>query len=197
MSFILGATLGAISGYFGGVVDTIIQRIIEFLRSIPTIPLWMRLSAALPPGWSPEGIYFGITIILSLVGWTSMGRVVRGKFLELRQEEFIMAARLSGTSTFQIILQHMLPGFISCLIVRATLAVPRMILAETSLSFLGLVLRPPVISWGVLLQKAQNVQTMALNPWLLLPVLAVVLTVLTFNFVGDGLRDAADPYKST
>ena len=197
LSFVLGATLGAISGYFGGVVDTVVQRIIELLRSIPTIPLWMGLAAAVPPDWTPVRRYFAITIIISFVAWTGLARVVRGKFLELREEEYIMAARLAGTGTFKIILTHMFPGFISYLIVNATLAVPRMILAETSLSFLGLGLRPPVVSWGVLLQKAQNVRTMALHPWLLLPVLFVIATVLLFNFIGDGLRDAADPYKST
>jgi peptide/nickel transport system permease protein len=196
LAFILGCTLGAASGYFGGVVDNAIQRTIEFLRSIPTIPLWMGLSAALPPDWSLIQRYFGITIILSLVAWTGLARVVRGKFLELRQAEFVTAARLAGTSDFRIILTHMFPGFISYLIVNSTLQIPRMILAETSLSFLGLGLRPPVISWGVLLQKAQNIRTVAVHPWLMLPVLAVILTVLLFNFVGDGLRDAADPYKS-
>ena len=197
LSFVLGVTLGAISGYFGGVADTVIQRIIELLRSIPTIPLWMGLAAAVPPDWTPIMRYFAITVILSLVAWTGLARVVRGKFLELREEEFIMAARLAGTGTFKIILTHMFPGFISYLIVNATLAVPRMILAETSLSFLGLGLRTPVVSWGVLLQKAQNVRTMAVHPWLLLPVIFVIATVLLFNFIGDGLRDAADPYKST
>ncbi len=196
LSFVLGATLGAISGYFGGVADAIIQRIIELLRSIPTIPLWMGLAAAVPPDWTPIMRYFAITVILSLVAWTGLARVVRGKFLELREEEFIMAARLAGTGTFKIILTHMFPGFISYLIVNATLAVPRMILAETSLSFLGLGLRPPVVSWGVLLQKAQNVRTMAIQPWLLIPVIFVIVTVLLFSFIGDGLRDAADPYKS-
>ena len=196
LSFLLGATLGALAGYYGGVLDLIIERLIEFLRSIPTIPLWMGLSAALPSSWSALQVYFGITIIISLLGWTSQARVVRGKFLELREEEFIMAARLSGTSNLKIIASHMIPGFMSYLIVSATLSVPYMILAETVLSFLGLGLRPPTISWGVLLQSAQNVQTVALSPWQLLPVVFVVLTVLAFNFVGDGLRDAADPYKN-
>ena len=194
-SFLLGAMLGALAGYFGGFVDLIIERLIEFLRSIPTIPLWMGLSAALPSSWSALQIYFGITIIISLIGWTAQARVVRGKFLELREEEYIMAARLSGTKTFKIITSHMIPAFMSYLIVSATLLVPYMILAETVLSFLGLGLRPPVISWGVLLQNAQNIQTVALSPWQLLPVVFVILTVLAFNFVGDGLRDAADPYK--
>ncbi len=196
LAFILGCSLGAASGYFGGVIDNAIQRTIEFLRSIPTIPLWMGLSAALPADWSLIKRYFGITLILSLVAWTGLARVVRGKFLELRQAEFVTAARLAGTGDFKIILTHMFPGFISYLIVNSTLQIPRMILAETSLSFLGLGLRPPVISWGVLLQKAQNIRTVAVHPWLMLPVLAVILTVLLFNFVGDGLRDAADPYKS-
>jgi len=196
LSFALGATLGALAGYYGGIVDLIIERLIEFLRSIPTIPLWMGLSAALPSSWSALQIYFGITIIISLIGWTSQARVVRGKFLELREEEFIMAARLCGTKDLKIITSHMIPGFMSYLIVSATLSVPYMILAETVLSFLGLGLKPPIISWGVLLQSAQNVQTVALSPWQLLPVVFIVLTVLAFNFVGDGLRDAADPYKN-
>jgi len=195
LSFVIGATIGSISGYFGGVIDFVIQRIIEFMRSIPTIPLWMGLSAALPPTWSPIQRYFGITVILSLIAWTGLARVVRGKFLELRQEEYITAARLSGTNDFKIIVSHMIPGFLSYLIVNSTLAIPGMILGETSLSFLGLGLRTPTISWGVLLQKAQNVRTMAIHPWLILPVFFVIATVLLFNFIGDGLRDAADPYK--
>ena len=196
LSFLLGATLGSISGYFGGATDTVIQRIIEFLRSIPTIPLWMGFAAAIPHGWSNEGRYFAITVILSLVAWTSLARVVRGKFLELRQAEFVLAARLAGATDRRIIVSHMFPGFLSYLIVNATLAIPNMILAETSLSFLGLGLRRPVLSWGVLLQDAQNVRTVAVHPWLMIPVLFVIATVLLFNFVGDGLRDAADPYKS-
>ena len=195
MSFVLGASLGAISGYFGGAVDTAIQRIIELLRSVPTIPLWMGLAAAIPPAWSMQKRYFGITMIISLVAWTSLARVVRGKFLELREADFVAAGRLAGATDVKIIITHMLPGFLSYLIVNATLAVPNMILGETSLSFLGLGLQRPVLSWGVLLQNAQNVRTMAVHPWLMTPVLFVIVAVLLFNFVGDGLRDAADPYK--
>jgi len=194
LSLILGVLLGGISGYYGGGVDMIIQRVIEFLQSMPTIPLWMALAAALPPKWPPERVYFGITIILSLLAWTGMARVVRGRFLALREEDFIMAARLSGTSEFKIITEHMVPSFLSHIIASITLSIPNMILSETSLSFLGLGLRAPAISWGVLLQEAQNVQSVALAPWLLLPGAAVVVAVLAFNFMGDGLRDAADPY---
>lgn len=195
-SFILGITIGGFSGYYGGLLDNLIQRLIEVLRSIPTIPLWMGLSAALPPHWPPIRVYFGITVILSLIGWTDLARVVRSKFTSLREEDFVMAARIGGTSEVRIILRHMVPSFLSHIIASLTLAVPGMILAETSLSFLGLGLRSPVISWGVLMQEAQNVQTVALYPWLLLPTVAVVITVLAFNFLGDGLRDAADPYAS-
>ncbi len=195
LSFILGCILGGISGYYGGTADMIIQRVIEFLISIPTIPLWMALSAALPADWSAIKTYFGITIILSIVGWCGLARVVRGKLLELREEDFAMAAKVAGAGEGQIIVRHLLPSFLSYLIVSLTLAVPGMILGETSLSFLGLGLRPPVVSWGVLLHNAQNVRTVALHPWLLLPALFVIITVLAFNFLGDGLRDAADPYK--
>ncbi len=194
-SFLLGCLLGGISGYFGGSADMIIQRMIEFLISIPTIPLWMALSAALPSDWSPIRVYFFITIILSIVGWCGLARVVRGKFLELREEDFVMAAKIAGTSEGRIIIKHLLPSFASYLIVNLTLAIPAMILGETALSFLGLGLRSPIVSWGVLLKEAQNVQTIALHPWLLLPGLFVIITVLVFNFAGDGLRDAADPYK--
>jgi peptide/nickel transport system permease protein len=195
LSLFLGVFLGGISGYFGGVVDTVIQRIIELIRSIPTIPLWMALSAALPSFWPPLRIYFGITIILSLVGWTALARVVRGKFISLREEQFVMAAELYGTSKLRIIMRHMVPSFTSHIIAVVTLYIPNMILAETSLSFLGLGLQPPVVSWGVLLQDAQNIRAVAGAPWLMLPGLLVVITVLAFNFVGDGLRDAADPYN--
>lgn len=195
LSFILGCILGGISGYFGGTVDMVIQRVIEFLISIPTIPLWMCLAAALPPHWSPIKVYFGITIILSIVGWCGLARVVRGKLLELREEDFVMAAKIAGATDYRIITRHLLPSFLSYLIVNITLAIPSMILGETSLSFLGLGLQPPVVSWGVLLQDAQNVRSVALHPWLLIPGLFVIITVLAFNFMGDGLRDAADPYK--
>jgi peptide/nickel transport system permease protein len=194
LSLLFGIILGGISGFYGGIADTVIQRVIEFIRSMPTIPLWMALAAALPPQWPPQYVYFGITVILSLIGWTGMARVVRGRFLSLREEDFVMAARFCGSSEMRIILRHMVPSFLSHIIAAVTLAIPSMIISETSLSFLGLGLRPPVISWGVLLQEAQNVQTVALSPWLLLPALAVVVAVLAFNFMGDGLRDAADPY---
>jgi len=195
ISFILGCIIGGISGYFGGVIDTVTQRVIEFLICIPTIPLWMALSAALPKKWPPIKVYFGITIILSIVGWCGLARVVRGKLLELREEDFAMAAKISGATGGRIIARHLLPAFLSYLIVNLTLAIPGMILGETSLSFLGLGMRAPAVSWGVLLKEAQNVRTVALHPWLLIPGLFVIIVVLTFNFLGDGLRDAADPYK--
>ncbi len=195
LSFTLGCLLGGVSGYFGGVTDVVIQRVIEFLRCIPTIPLWMALSAAVPPDWSPIRVYFGITIILATIGWTGLARVVRGKLLEFREEDFVMAAELAGASESRVIVRHMLPGMLSYLIINLTLAVPGMILGETALSFLGLGLRPPVVSWGVLLQDAQNVQTLYLHPWILIPALFVVFIVLCFNGMGDGLRDAADPYS--
>ncbi len=194
LSLILGVVLGGISGYYGGILDVIIQRIIEILRSIPTIPLWMGLTAALPASWTVMQVYFAITVIISLLGWTELGRVVRGRFLSLREEDFVMAARLSGCSRMRIILRHMVPSFWSHIIAATTLAIPAMIISETALSFLGLGLRPPAISWGVLLQDAQNVQAIAISPWMLLPAIPVVVAVLAFNFVGDGLRDAADPY---
>ncbi len=195
LSFTLGSTLGAISGYYGGAVDTIIQRVIEFLISIPTIPLWMALAAALPADWLPIKVYFSITIILSIVGWCSLARVVRGKLISLREEDFSLAAKIAGASDSRIMTRHLLPAFLSYLIVNLTLSIPWMILGETSLSFLGLGLRPPIVSWGVLLKNAQNVRTVALHPWLLIPGLFIIIVVLTFNFLGDGLRDAADPYK--
>jgi len=195
LSFVLGCLLGGISGYFGGVVDLIIQRVIEFMISVPTIPLWMALSAAVPPNWSPVKVYFAITIILSIIGWAGLARVVRGKLLELRENDFVVAAKLAGAGDMQIIVEHLLPGFASYLIVHLTLAVPNMILGETALSFLGLGIQPPAVSWGTLLQDAQNVQSIAVHPWMLTPALFVILAVLLFNFVGDGLRDAADPYK--
>lgn len=193
-SLFFGIILGGISGYYGGTVDQIIQRTIEFIRSLPSIPLWMALSAAFPPQWPPQQVYFAITLILSLIGWTTLARVVRGRFLSLREEDFVLAARLSGSSQMRIIWRHMVPSFLSHIIAVITLSIPSMILSETALSFLGLGLRSPVVSWGVLLEDAQNVQTISAYPWLLLPAVAVVIVVLSFNFMGDGLRDAADPY---
>jgi len=173
----------------------VIQRIIEFLLSIPTIPLWLALSAALPPHWSSIKIYFGITIILSIIGWCGLARVVRGKLISSREEDFTLAAKVAGATDGRIIARHLLPSFLSYLIVNLTLAIPGMILGETALSFLGLGIRPPAVSWGTLLEGAQKVQVVVLYPWILIPGLFVIVTVLTFNFLGDGLRDAADPYK--
>ncbi|MGC9522721.1 MAG: ABC transporter permease [Anaerolineae bacterium] len=194
LSLFLGIFLGGVSGYYGGRIDTIIQRVIEFIRTIPNIPLWMALSAALPPDWPVVRLYFGITVILSLIGWTGMARVVRGRFLQLREEDFVLAARLSGSSETRIILRHMAPSFLSHIIASLTLSIPGTILGETGLSFIGLGLRAPAISWGVLLQEAQNVRSLSQAPWVFAPAITVVLTVFAFNFVGDGLRDAADPY---
>ena len=194
MNLVLGITIGGVSGYFGGLADTLIQRVIEFLRSIPGIPLWMTLAAALPRDWTPIRIYFGITVILSLLSWTGLARVVRGRFLALREEDFVLAARLGGATEMRTILYHMVPSFTSHLIASMTLSIPNMILSETSLSFLGLGLQPPIVSWGVLLQEAQNLRSVVHAPWMFLPGLTVVIAILAFNFVGDGLRDAADPY---
>lgn len=195
ISFLLGIIIGGISGYFGGTIDNIIQRVIELLISIPTIPLWMVLSASLPRDWPVVKTYFVITLILSIIGWCGLARVVRGKLLALREEDFVMAARLSGVSEFRIIVRHLIPSFASHLIVSITLSIPSMILGETALSFLGLGMQPPAVSWGVLLQDAQNISSVALYPWRLIPAFFVILTVLCFNFLGDGLRDAADPYS--
>ncbi len=194
LSLVLGVLLGGISGLYGGWVDTVIQRVIEILRSIPTIPLWMGLAAAIPTSWSPEQVYFAITIIISRIGWTELARVVRGRFLALREEDFIVAAELSGASRLRIIFKHMVPSFLSHIIAATTLALPAMIISETTLSFLGLGLRPPAISWGVMLQDAQNLETLGLAPWLLVAAVPVIVVILAFNFLGDGLRDAADPY---
>jgi peptide/nickel transport system permease protein len=194
LAFFMGLFLGGIAGFFGGVLDEIIMRVIDVLLALPTIPLWMSLAAALPQDWPQLKTYFYVTIILSIFGWTILARVVRGKLLSLREEDYVMAARLDGESEGQIITRYMLPGFTSYIIVSLTLAIPNMILGETALSFLGVGLRPPTISWGVMLQEAQNLQTIAQTPWLLWPVAFVILAVLMFNFLGDGLRDAADPY---
>jgi len=193
-SLVLGVVLGGISGFYGGVLDTVIQRVIEILRSIPTIPLWMGLAAALPREWTVLQVYFAITIIISLLGWTELARVVRGRFLAMREEDFVVSARLVGCTQLRTIFVHMVPSFMSHIIAATTLALPAMIISETALSFLGLGLRPPAISWGVLLQAAQNVQTVAISPWLMIPSIPVIVAVIAFNFLGDGLRDAADPY---
>ncbi len=194
LSLFLGVLFGGVSGLYGGAVDTVIQRVIEILRSIPTIPLWMGLAAGLPRNWTVLQVYFAITIIISMVGWTELARVVRGRFLALREEDFVMAAELAGCSQWRIIFRHLVPSFMSHIIAATTLALPVMIISETSLSFLGLGIRPPAISWGVLLQDAQSLQSVALSPWLLIPAIPVITVILAFNFVGDGLRDAADPY---
>jgi peptide/nickel transport system permease protein len=194
LSVLLGVSLGGISGFYGGFVDTVIQRVIEILRSIPTIPLWMGLAAAMPQEWSVNRVYFAITIIVSLIGWTELGRVVRGRLMQVRGEDFVTAAELAGSRPRRIIFVHLVPLFASHIIAATTLALPLMIVAETSLSFLGLGLRPPAISWGVMLQQAQSVQVVAQAPWMLAPVLPVIVAILAFNFLGDGLRDAADPY---
>ena len=195
VSFILGVVLGGISGYFGGVLDDIIQRIIDFLLAIPGLPLWMTLAASLPRDWPTLKLYFAITIILSILGWTGLARVVRGKILQLREEDYTLAARGAGASDWRIITRHLLPGFTSHLIVSITFSIPGMILSETSLSFIGLGIQPPAVSWGTLLQDAQNLTAVAQQNWLMIPAIWVVATVLLFNFVGDGLRDAADPYN--
>ena len=196
ISSLIGVVIGGISGYFGGGVDLVIQRLIEFIRSVPTLPLWMALSVALPPTWSVLQVYFGIVVILSLVGWTGLARVVRGKFLSLREEDFVMAAQLNGATERIIIFKHLLPLFYSHIIASLTLSVPSMILGETALSFIGLGLQPPAVSWGVLLKDAQHIRVLAEAPWLLIPGLFIIVAILAFNFVGDGLRDAADPYAT-
>ena len=194
ITLILGIMMGGISGYYGGWVDTIIQRIIEVKSAIPTLPLWMGLSAAVPQDWTVLQVYFGITVVLSIFGWTGMARTVRGKFLALREEDYVMAARLSGSGEGRIMFRHMLPGFYSHIIATISLSIPSMIIGETSLSFLGLGLRPPAVSYGIMLIQAQNPVTVALYPWLMFVALPVIIVILAFNFLGDGLRDAADPY---
>jgi peptide/nickel transport system permease protein len=195
ISFVLGLIIGGISGYFGGWLDSIIQRIIEIIRSFPTLPLWMALSAAIPPRIPVVTMYLYIVIIFAFIGWTDLARVVRGKFIALKNEDYVIAAKIAGVGNTKIIVKHLLPGFISYLVVATTLAIPGMILGETAMSFLGLGIRSPATSWGVLLQEAQKIENVALYPWKLIPLGIVILTVLTYNFLGDGLRDAADPYK--
>ena len=195
ISFVLGIVIGGIAGYYGGWIDDVTQRLIEIIRSFPELPLWMALSAALPVTWSPILVYFGITVILGLLDWTGLARAVRSKLLSLREEDFATAAQLMGAKPARIIGRHLLPSFMSHLIASATLSIPSMILGETALSFLGLGLRPPITSWGVLLTEAQNINAVELYPWIMTPVIPVILVVLAFNFFGDGLRDAADPYK--
>lgn len=194
-TFIIGLTLGGLSGYLGGIIDTVVQRTIDLLMCIPTIPLWMALAASLPRDLPPLQLYLMMSLIMSLIGWTGLARVVRGKILSLREEDFVIAARLSGASHARVVGKHLVPSFASYIIVSVTGSIPATILGETALSFLGLGLQPPVVSWGVLLQDAQNIETLAHHPWLLWPAAFVVVTVLMFNFAGDGLRDAADPYK--
>ena len=195
MSFVLGIIIGGLAGYHGGWFDLIVQRIIEVLQSIPSIPLWMALAAIIPVTWSPLLVYMGITVILGMLDWTGLARAVRSKLLALREEDYVLAARLMGAGSGRIIRRHLIPGFMSHLIASATLTIPGMILGETALSFLGIGLRPPITSWGILLTEARSVNIIALYPWLMFPVIPVVLVVLAFNFLGDGLRDAADPYK--
>ena len=197
ISFILGILIGGLAGYFGGFVDEAVQRVVEVLLSIPQLPLWMGLSAALPLSWPVVRMYFAITVTLSLVGWTRLAREVRGKFLSLRQEDYVVAAQVAGMRDVPIIFRHMVPSFLSHIVASLTLSIPLMIIGETSLSFLGLGMQAPAISWSVLLQSAQKVQTLELAPWLMIPALYVIVTVLAFNFLGDGLRDAADPYGQT
>lgn len=194
-SFLLGIVIGGLAGYHGGIFDLIVQRIIEVLQSIPSIPLWLALAAIMPITWSPAVIYFGITVILGLLDWTGLARAVRSKLLALREEDYVLAAQLMGANSSRIIGRHLIPGFMSHLIATATLSIPSMILGETALSFLGLGLRAPITSWGILLTEARSVNVIAFYPWLLLPMLPVVLVIMAFNFLGDGLRDAADPYK--
>jgi peptide/nickel transport system permease protein len=195
LTFVLGMLIGGVAGYFGGIVDTVVQRMIDMIVCIPTIPLWLALAAALPRDWPMERTYLGIVIITSIIGWAGLARVVRGKLLSQRDEDFCTASRLAGASDMRVIVRHLLPSAASYIIVALTLAIPATILGETALSFLGLGLQPPAVSWGVLLRQSQDVVTIALNPWLLAPALWIIVTVLAFNFLGDGLRDAADPYK--
>ncbi|WP_449254534.1 ABC transporter permease [Bosea sp. (in: a-proteobacteria)] len=195
ISFVLGVIIGGIAGYYGGRVDLVVQRVIEIVQSLPHIPLWLALASIMPPSWSPLLVYFGITVILGLMDWTGLARSVRSKLLSLREEDYVVAAQLMGAKPRRIIALHLVPGFMSHLIASATITIPRTILGETALSFLGLGLRPPITSWGVMLNEAQNINVVALYPWLLYPVVPVIVIILAFNFLGDGLRDAADPYR--
>ncbi|MBB4567145.1 ABC transporter permease [Rhizobium leucaenae] len=195
ISFVLGIVIGGLAGYHGGIFDLLVQRVIEVLQSLPSLPLWMALAAIMPVTWSPIIIYFGITIILGILDWTGLARAVRSKLLSLREEDYVLAAQLMGASSPRIIGRHLVPGFMSHLIATATISIPSMILGETALSFLGLGLRPPITSWGILLTEARDVSALAFYPWLLFPMIPVILVILAFNFLGDGLRDAADPYK--
>jgi peptide/nickel transport system permease protein len=195
LSLLIGSLLGVASGYYGGAIDNVIQRAIEVIRSFPPIPLWMALAAAFPPHWPALQVYFAISVVLSFIGWTWLARQLRGKVLSLREEEFVMAAQLAGASDARIIVRHLIPSVAGHIIVISTLAIPGMILAETALTFLGIGIRPPLVSWGTLLHDAQNIQTLAHAPWLLAPVGAIVVAVLAFNFLGDGVRDATDPYS--
>jgi peptide/nickel transport system permease protein len=195
VSFILGIVIGGLAGYYGGTFDVITQRVIEVVQSLPHIPLWMALASIMPANWSPLFVYFGITIILGLIDWTGLARAVRSKLLSLREEDYVLAAQLMGARTPRIVGRHLIPGFMSHIIAKATVAIPGMILGETALSFLGLGLRAPITSWGVMLNEAQNINVVALYPWLMLPVVPVIFVILAFNFLGDGLRDAADPYR--
>ncbi|MBB3772625.1 peptide/nickel transport system permease protein [Angulomicrobium tetraedrale] len=195
VSFSLGIVIGGLAGYYGGIFDLLTQRAIEVVQSLPHIPLWLALSAIMPPDWSPILVYFGITVILGLMDWTGLARAVRSKLLSLREDEYVVAAQLMGARTPRIVFRHLVPGFMSHLIAMATIAIPGMILGETALSFLGLGLRPPITSWGVMLNEAQNINIVVLYPWLILPVVPVICVILAFNFLGDGLRDAADPYR--
>jgi peptide/nickel transport system permease protein len=195
IAFIVGLIVGGVSGYFGGPLDNILQRLIEFIRSIPTLPLWMSLAAVLPKEWSPMMVYFAVTIILGFLTWTTLARRVRGKLISMREEDFVFAARIAGSSDVRIIWRHLLPAFLSYIIVDLTVSFPAMILGETTLSFIGLGLREPVVSWGVLLQSSQNIMAIEQHPWQFIPAIFVVVSVLAFSLVGDGMRDAADPYS--
>jgi peptide/nickel transport system permease protein len=195
ISFVLGIVIGGLAGYHGGLFDLLVQRVIEVLQSLPSLPLWMALAAIMPVTWSPILVYFGITVILGILDWTGLARAVRSKLLSLREEDYVLAAQLMGAGTTRIIGRHLVPGFMSHLIATATISIPSMILGETALSFLGLGLRPPITSWGILLTEARSVSVIAFYPWLLFPMVPVILVILAFNFLGDGLRDAADPYK--